>query len=268
MKSSILNNLMKSTLMMLLALSVSVGCSKKEVKQTQDKTIPADTVDVPSVTETTVYAGGTAPVDSFSQSLLETYAGRRINNPKNLRVTLDVFNVADAGKTKQYGGTFKITYEEDYNGGVRTVSGNFDSGTSIDDTKYNKTFHTGGVDKVKLFFQDNLGAIVVSIEPININDLETKFKGRVYFKNFDFGICANPPPYMPAQCNVQAPKKCWNISLGPYDCRAYMSGDSVRPDIVDLPGFGSRPSGYSGPGYQQLFTFTNMDLDAGLNVGL
>lgn len=268
MENLLRNNLMKSMLIMALALSVTVGCSKKETKKMMDKTIPADTEEIPTVTETTIYDGGTAPVDSFSQSLLETYAGRRINNPKNLRVTLDVFNVADAGKTKQYGGTFKITYEEDYNGGVRTVSGNFNSGTSIDDTKYNKTFHTGGVDKVKLFFQDNLGSIIVSIEPININDLETRYKGRVYFKNFDFGICANPPPYMVAQCNVQAPKKCWNISLGPYDCRAYMSGNSVRPDIVDLPGFGSRPSGYNGPGYQQLFTFTNMDLDKALNVGL
>jgi len=218
-----------------------------------------------------VYDGGTAPVDSFSQSLLETYAGRRINNPKNLRVTLNVFNVADSGKPAQYGdvgGGFKITYEEAITGTVRTVSGVFSAGSSIDDTKYNKYYNTGGVQKLKLFFQDNLGAIIVSIEPINVNDLDTKYKGRVYFRNFDFGLCANPPPYMPAQCNVQAPKKCWNISLGPYDCRAYMSGDSVRPDIVDLPGFGSKPSGYNGPGYQQLFTFTNMDLGKALNAGL
>lgn len=268
MEKGLLNNLMKSTLIMALALSVSVSCSKKETKQTQDKTIPEDTQDVPGVTPTTVYDGGTAPVDSFSQSLLEAYAGRRINNPQNLRVTLDVFNVADTGKTKQYGGTFKITYEESYNGGWRTVSGNFQSGTSINDTKFNKTYHTGGVDKVKLFFQDNLGSIIVSIEPINVNDLETKYKGRVYFRNFDFGVCANPPPYMAAQCNQQSSLKCWNISAGPYDCRAYLSGGSVRPDIVDLPGFGSDPDGYNGPGYQQLFTFTNMDLDKAMNVDL
>jgi hypothetical protein len=266
MKNALLNNLMKSTLVMVLALSVTVGCSKKETKK--DPTIPADTQIVPGVTPQTVYSGGTAPVDSFSQSLLETYAGRRINNPTNLRVTLDVFNVANAGSPKQYGGTFKITYEEAYNGSTRTVTGNFNSGTSIEDTKYNKTYHTGGVDKVKLFFQDSLGAIVVSVEPINVNDLETKFKGRVYFRNFDFGVCANPPPWMGSTCNVQSPAKCWNISLGPYDCRAYMSSDKVRPDIVDLPGFGSTPSGYNGPGYMQLFTFTNMDLDAALNTNL
>lgn len=267
MRTTILNQIMKSVLLMLLAMSVGIGCSKKEVKQNlQQNLIPDDTEEIEDIDETTVYQGGTAPVDSFSQSLLEEYAGRRINNPKNLRVTLDVFNVADPGKAKQYGGSFKITYEEDTHG---TVSGNFESGTSEHDTRYNKFYATGGVDqKLKLFFQDGLGSIIVSIEPIDLNDIETKYKGRVYFKNFDAGICANPPPYMLPQCNVQAPQKCWNISLGPYDCRAYLSGGSVRPDIVDLPGFGSRPSGYSGPGYKQLFTFTNMNLDAALNTNL
>lgn len=267
MKNAFLHNLLKSMLVVALAVTANVGCSKKETKSSTYNPIPEDTESVGGVGNVT-YAGGTAPVDSFSQSLLETYAGRRINSPKNLRVTLDVFNVADSGATPQYGGTFKITYEESYNGGTRTVSGNFNSGTSIHDTKYNKTYNTGGVDKVKLFFQDNLGAIIVSIEPINVNDLETKFKGRVYFRNFDFGVCSNPPPWMGATCNVQSPQKCWNISAGPYDCRAYMSGGKVRPDIVDLPGFGSDPDGYNGPGYQQLFTFTNMDLDAALNTGL
>lgn len=191
-----------------------------------------------------------------------------------MRVTLDAFNVA-SGSTPQYGGTFKITYEESCsgtsngcNGSKRTVSGNFNSGTSEYDTRYNKTYFTGGVDKVKLFFQDPMGAIIVSIEPISVNDFETKFKGTVYFRNFDLGVCSNPPPWMPPQCNVQAPQKCWNISAGPYDCRAYLSNDAVRPDIVDLPGFGSRQQGYNGDGYKVLFTFTNMDLDAALNTGL
>lgn len=269
MKNVFLSNLIKSTLIMAMALSVSVGCSKKETKGGGgDPTIPGDTTTIPG-TATITYSGGTAPVDSFSLSLLEAYAGRRINSPTNIRVTLDVFNVANTGATKQYGGTFKISYEEVYNGSTRTVTGTFNSGTSLDDTKYNKYYNTGGVEKVKLFFQDSLGGLVVSVEPINVNDLETKFKGRVYFRNFDFGVCSNPSYNMPASCNVQSPyKKCWNISEGPYDCRAYMSSGNVRPDIVDLPGFGSRPGGYNGPGYQQLFTFTNMDLNAALNVAL
>lgn len=267
MKNGLLNNLLKTTLVMALALSVTAGCSKKETKKAADNSVPADTTTIPGA-QNVSYTGGTAPVDSFSQSLLETYAGRRINNPTNIRVTLDVFNVAGTSATKQYGGSFKISYEEAYNGSTRTVTGNFQSGTSLEDTKFNKQYHTGGVDKTKLFFQDSLGAIIVSIEPISVNDLETKFKGRVYFRNFDFGVCSNPPPWMPAQCNVQSPSKCWNISLGPYDCRAYMKDGKVRPDIIDLPGFGSDPDGYNGPGYQQLFTFTNMDLDAALNTNL
>ncbi|MES2769634.1 MAG: hypothetical protein V4596_10870 [Bdellovibrionota bacterium] len=266
MKNAFLHNLLKSTLVMALALSATAGCSKKETKKAADN-IPDDTQGVDDAGNV-VYDGGTAPVDSFSLSLLETYAGRRINNPKNLRITLDVFNVANTGATKQYGGTFKISYEESYNGGTRTVSGNFNSGTSIQDTRYNKFYNTGGTEKLKLFFQDNLGAIIVSVEAINVNDLETKYKGRVYFRNFDFGVCSNPPPWMAAQCNIQSPSKCWNISAGPYDCRAYMSGKNVKPDAVDLPGYGSDPDGYNGPGYQQLFTITNLDIDEALNQGL
>lgn len=278
MKTVLKSNLYKSTLILLLALSVSVGCSKKQTKGSgADTTIPTDTQVVTGTLPT--YSGGTAPVDSFSLSTLEAYAGRRINNPQNLRVTLDVFNVADPGKTKQYGDTgvgFKIAYEETCtghtggcNGSVRTVEGRFTAGSSIEDTKYNKLYRTGGADKYKFFFQDNLGGIIVSIEAINVNDIETKYKGRVYYRNFDFGVCSNPGyDQLPPVCNVQSPSKCWNISAGPYDCRAYMNGGKVRPDIVDLPGFGSTPDGYKGPGYQQLFTFTAMDIDAALNTGL
>ena len=267
MKKVVLSNLYKSTLLLLLAVSVSVGCSKKETKgYGKDSTVPEDTQNVDGTLPS--YSGGTAPVDSFSLSTLEAYAGRRINNPKNLRVTLDVFNVANTGSTKQYGGTFKISYEEAYGSGQRTVVDSFDSDTSLRDTQYNKFYNTGGTQKLKLFFQDHLGGIIVSIEAINVNDLETKFKGRVYYRNFDFGVCANPAPWQQPYCDGQLESKCWNISEGPYDCRAYMSGGKVRPDIVDLPGFGSDPDGYNGPGYKQLFTFTNMDLDAALNTAL
>lgn len=264
MKPAVLDNLIKSSLLVVMALFVSVGCAKKETRSNNQ--IPPDTK--PVAPGQVVYSGGTAPVDSFSPSVLEAYAGRSINNPRNLRVTLDVYNVANEGQPKQYGGTFKITYEEDYNGGVRTVTGTFNSGTSIYDTTYNKYYNTGGTQKLKLFFQDSLGGLVVSIEAMNVNDLETKYKGRVYFRNFDFGVCANPVPGLPPVCNPTQPKKCWHISEGPYSCRAYLNGGQVRPDIVDLPGFGDRQYGYSGPGYQQLFTFTDMDLNAALNADL
>lgn len=270
MKNAFLHNLLKTMLVAAIAVSATVGCSKKETKSSGKK----DTVYVDGATNVNYDGTGTAPVDSYSQSLLEDYAGRRVNNPKNIRVSLDAWNVS-SGSIPQYGGTFKITYEESCsgtsngcNGSKRTVSGTFNSGASEYDTRYNKTYFTGGIDKVKLFFQDQMGGIIVSIEPIAVNDIETKFKGTVYYRNFDLGVCSKPGFWMYPQCNVQAPQKCWNISAGPYDCRAYLSGDSVRPDIVDLPGFGSKQDGYNGQGYKVLFTFTNMDLGVALDTTL
>lgn len=260
---------------MVLLLVLSIGCSKKS--STMNVPGPGNPDAVPQNPGTATcgagvtYASGatatlTLPDVSFDSSLgiyrsqiFEKYAGRLVNlgclNPA-INVNMDTFNVQDPGHTPQYGGLFKIGRVENGN----SVIGTFSSGTSIDETKFNKWYSTGGAQKLKLFFQDTSGGVIVILKQVVINDMSVTYQGDVYFRNFDFGVCANPPPWGSPQCNVQSPyKKCWDISAGPYSCRAFLSGNNVRPDIIDLPGFGDHQSGYTGPGYLKLGTFVGMD---------
>lgn len=78
MKNAFLHNLLKTMLVAAIAVSATVGCSKKETKSSGNK--DRVYVDVPN--SATYNGTGTAPVDSYSQSLFEEYAGRRVNNPK------------------------------------------------------------------------------------------------------------------------------------------------------------------------------------------
>jgi len=230
-----------------------VGCSKKE---------SSGSGAVTNNNAVTPVAGGSNTnfvPDSFA--IFNSFAGRTVVNPTGFAVNLNVFNVADPGHTAQYGGQFTISYLE--NGIQKTDT--FSSGTSVFETQYNKWATTGGSSKLKLFFQDALGGVIVILRQVVINDFTYTLQGDVYFRNFDLGICQQPPEWLPPQCQQQSGYKCWNISAGPYDCRAFLSSGNVRPDIVDAPGFGDHQGGYAGPGWQHLGTFTGLDLSTALN---
>ncbi len=256
-------NIVKQITLVAFVAVLAMGCSKKD----GGGGTPPPTNNTPNPGDGgnggtgTVTSGAVADLQIVSHATLEDYAGRRISTPSNIKVHLDVFDVTQG--SSQYGGNLKISYVE--NG--RTVTGTFSSGTSNHDTRYNKWVTTGGVQKLKLMFQDRLGAIVVIIDN-QVNDLGL-WRGEIYYRNFDFGVCANPPFYGAPICNVQSTLKCWNITAGPYDCRSFMSGDSMRPDLIDLPGYGSsyRHQGTTYPrkGFQKLGTFTNLDLANALN---
>lgn len=252
-------NMVKHITMVALLSVLAMGCSKKI--QSADPAATNTNTDTSNQNPTPT-SGAVADLQIVSHAVLEEYAGRRINTVTDVKIWIDTFDVTEG--SNQYGGVLKISYIENGN----LVTGTFDSGTSTYDTRYNKWVTTGGTQKLKLMFQDNLGAIVVEIDN-QTNDLGL-WKGDVYFRNFDFGVCANPPFYGSPVCNVQSPQKCWNITAGPYDCRSFMSGNTMSPSTVDLPGYGSTYSHqgvtYPRKGYQKLGSFYNLNVQAAINA--
>ncbi len=272
-----MKTLLKHLMLVLMVVATGVGCSKSKTKQSTQETTPniPGTGDNGGLAQNPSFvSGSTVALTPVSISRFEDFAGRYVNNITDLQINVDVFDVSSSDD--RYGGTIKMTYKE--NGVWRNPVVTFNSGTSMNDTRYNKWFTVAGKQKFKAMFQDSVGAIILVIED-STNDFGT-FNGKIYYRNFDFSVCSDPAFYQAPICNQQSSLKCWNIRTGPYDCRAYMTnvgcapddkdeyGKCMRPDIVDLPGFGSTPYGYSGAGYQLLGTFTNLDITKALNLGL
>ncbi|MBK9039787.1 MAG: hypothetical protein IPL83_11600 [Bdellovibrionales bacterium] len=67
--------------------------------------------------------------------------------------------------------------------------------------------------------------------------------GKVYFKNFGLTYAPHPPT------------RCWFVSLGPYDCRAWKTDRSVD----------TTRSIYPDSDYVELGSFAGMVLDEAFN---
>lgn len=244
----------------IMALTIGVGCAKK------DGSAPA----APAATETTPGAptipnptgpyvppttgvgqdpgnsftfGGTTDFTFENVSTYRQYTQRYINNLSeltNIKLNLNF----DRFQTK-YGGTATIRYT--YQGLV--YEGFFTGGQDAAGAKYNVWYTDSGKKVFHAFFEDFMGAIILVIDQTaSLDDgyqPGDKVGGTIYFKNFPQTGAPHPPTY------------CWYVSLGPYDCRAWKSGNAVDTYKSVHPGVND--------GYTKLGSFSNMDIDKAFN---
>lgn len=236
-------------LVMVLVAILAVSCAKKEsssnnVTSTQ-ATIPTDGTSYvpphvgPGYNPGNSF-GGTAPLSVSSLSLMGQYTGRPMYNPEQVEINLNLNKYGNS-----YGGTVRISYT-DYG---QRYEGFFTSGHSAEESKYNVWFTKSGKDVWHGFFEDYLGAIIVVID--GVTDLgdggnEAKASGSIWFKNFGYTYAPRPPAW------------CWFVSLGPYDCRAWKSGNGVNTTQAINPD----------NGYKKLGTFSDLDLEKAFNGAL
>lgn len=190
------------------------------------------------------------------QTMNEYVATHPLNNPSNFKINVNVAQV-QAGR---FGGAVSISYTDNnlnYNGvfksglGVnQTFKGMYDNGEL--ESKYNYWFNHAGKTVFSGFFEDQYGAIVITLEPLTQNPpsgndgepiLNQGYKGSVYFKNFT----TTPAPHSPYRA-------CWFTYYGPYDCRS----EVVQTKCGIAPGAAS--------GYKLLGTFTNLNVKAAFNT--
>jgi hypothetical protein len=164
---------------------------------------------------TTGYAtGSTASVTLNGSALGRMFYNSQPVHPTNVRINIDVTSNTEA---------VIISYVE--NGVLHEAAfgTQHPNNSSVSNAMYNGWVYQNGTNVWKGFFQDAYGAIVLVLDKsIAQNDgtATTILGGSVYFQNFQESAYQNP---------VQGPlKMCWEITAGPYDCRTFISGNSVN----------------------------------------
>jgi hypothetical protein len=267
-----MKDLMKNTnLVLILATTVlfAVGCSSSKSSDTTTNNLPVINGNIPgpviidpypttggtSQTQT-FYGGSTVAFQPVSLQQMNKYvATHPLNNPTDYKIRI---NLAQAGQGR-YGGTINIMYKDNgvqYDGefksgmGVNaTYKGMYDNGRLESD--YNYWFNYEGKLVFTAFFEDQYGAITITLVPQTTqtggNDAEPvisgPYKGYVYFKNFQTTF-AQHSPY----------RSCWYTYTGPYDCRSNV----IQTKCGLYPG--------AEAGYELLGTFSNVDVSAAFNI--
>lgn len=248
-------------LLLLATLVVTNGCGNKAMNNNSNNLQPYVSDGSHDTTFTINNAGATVDLTLVSVETLEAFWGRGLGDVKNVKLNVNLRNLEAAGSNiGTFGGKIQISFDEiatDVNGnatGTIGHGGNFDAGQTIYDAQFNKWY----AGDFKSFSQDSLGAVIVTIDQ-ETNDLNV-WGGHVYFKNFNFNICSSHWPYYCAPQPMRTDGslvKCWFIGGGsPYDCRSYLSNNSVRPDLVATPN----------NGYTLIGAFSNIDIKKALGI--
>jgi hypothetical protein len=217
-------------------------------------------IDPGTVSGTTITygSGSTSTFTPVSLATMNKYvATHPLNNPTNFRINVNLTQASQG----RYGGKVSISYLDNginYNGefnaglGVnQNVKGLYDNG--VLESQYNFWFHFDNKLVFSGFFEDQYGAITITLVPQNStttgsgNDAEPvitgPYKGYVYFKNFQ-NTFAGHSPY----------RSCWFVYTGPYDCRS---------NVIS-----SKGGYFPGPeaGYELLGTFSDVNINAAFNI--
>lgn len=241
----------KNTFMGILSLLIfATGCAKEKKRQSEVPPVEPPVVEVPQGPYVPPGTGpGEGPGDDWEwggsaelkiQSLgrMSEYTKRPMNNPKDIRINV---NLTKSGNG--YGGVVTISYVD--NG--RQEQGYFTSGSSEKEVQYNIWQHKDGLYAYHGFFEDFIGGLVLVIDQwVDLGDgkgPENRVGGKVYFKNFDMTYAPHPPT------------RCWFVSLGPYDCRAWKTDRGVDTTRAIYPD----------SGYLELGSFTGMKLNEAFN---
>jgi hypothetical protein len=194
--------------------------------------------------------------------VFEQYTGRIPNSPSEFKIHIDLRDVDPSVSRAVYGGTIHIGYKELTSSGsyIYPTPGTFVSGNTPTEAMYNKFVTQGGATLFKGFFEDVAGGLIIVAD--SIDDLGI-WSGKVFFKNFQ----CNRGPYDPP-CNPVKPKRCWFISIGPYDCASFKTGNLITNPSSTLYGsweiktdIRTYPEDYT-----LLGSFQNLDSQKALNI--
>ncbi len=270
-------SMIKFMALTVLSAAIATGCSKS----TSNKDAAANPAAVvPIIIDPNFPAGGdgtgagvtystgsTSTFKPVSLARMNEYVFTRpLNNPTNYKINV---NLTSPG-AGIYGGEVSISYVDNgitYNGLFKSGLGknaDFDPIKGLKyrydnnkwESEYNFWFRFNNKTNFSGFFEDEVGAIAIVLEPQSAtgggNDAEpvttTKYKGKIYFKNFldttgrpVFG----PHPYG---------RSCWFTYTGAYDCRSNV----VQTKCGLNPGVDA--------GYKLLGSFENVDVKTAFNI--
>lgn len=246
-------------LSILVLMSIgSIGCSKKAglPSAANVNTVPPSTPGTGVITN-----ANTVAFTPTSVSQLSDFAKWPLNNPTNIQIGIDLHDYGNG----RYGGIMKISYNENgQNTDIRLTTGG-----SSEEVIHNRWFIWNGKRAFHAFFEDDKpiwadvagGVILVIDESNDLGDgsIEPLVSGSVYYANFQPAAAYGYPP-------PQADKRCWFVTLGPYDCRAFLVNDTIVTTSRLYPEVRTKSaSGSDVSPYKKLGTFSNLNMNAAFN---
>jgi hypothetical protein len=261
LKKRVYMKTLKTALMMMLMVVSLIGCAKQKAYVSPEIPVDDRAEDEvpPGEEETPQYATNTVALDNVSTSTLRQFFFKNPpNNPTNIRVYVDVANDGEG-----YAGELKIQFDD--NGITRqAVVRSQHPYSNISDASLNKWFTWNGKNSFHGIYQDAYGAVVLVVDnQLSLGDGSGSaiLSGSVWFQNFGYTGASQGPQ-----------KMCWEIQIGPYDCRTFLQGgvdakydravvdtySSLYPTTKTLGG--DATSGYGGnrPNYVKLGTFSGL----------
>lgn len=243
---------MKRLTLLLAVLVMTASCGHKDEVNLNPP--PNGAVPIPP--------SGTVPVDpdaidlSTDATKLSEFAKWPLNNPTDIKLKIDLTDLGapSAGAATRYGGSLRISFQDS----GYYISSGFTTGGSQSDARYNYWMVKDGKSLFRAFFEDQgrpmkkvSGGVVLVIDESNdLGDGATDplASGSIWYLNFE-------DSYAP-----QTDKRCWFVSLGPYDCRAFLDGSgNINMGTRIFPEMRTLSTGAQ-PGYKKLGTFTNLNL--------
>ncbi|MDE0151672.1 MAG: hypothetical protein OXK80_04135 [Bdellovibrionales bacterium] len=191
------------------------------------------------------YDGVSGDIEFRGSDIMEDYrTGWRSNYPiEEGRVYVDM---SRAGNHRYYSGRIEVAYKvRQPDGSHRVVNQEFSSGYG-NDNRYNVWARFGGRLGFHAFFSDYWKGVILVIDEItNVSSERTEAdrinlknqlgSGSIWFKSFrahdnrkNHKDCYAGGAHIPKAGPGVSTKKCWFISVGPFNCQAWEAGHTVR----------------------------------------
>lgn len=192
------------------------GCTPDNGTGTGIPDAPAGTGVGTNPTETGYDSGSTAQLNTSSSTLSQMFYNSGANSPTNIRINIDI---------NRKGEEVIISYIDNGKIVEAALGSVHPYNTAVSNTRYNGWTTNGAAPVWKGFFQDQYGAVVLIIDKyLGTGDGNAQILGgSIWFQNFPEARYPSSPYYT----YQGSQKMCWDITMGPYDCRSFLVGESV-----------------------------------------
>lgn len=254
---------LRTALMMSLMVVSLIGCAKQKAYVSPPVPERGSDIAPPEDIEQPMNGTNTVALSNVSTSTLRNFFFKNPpNNPQNIRVIVEL-----GSGTSNVAGEIRVQFDD--NGVTRqAVLTSQHPYSGISDASLNKWFTYNGQQVFHGIYQDSAGSVVLVIDSMlsqGDGGGSAILGGSIWFQNFGYTNAAQGPN-----------KMCWEIQIGPYDCRTFLQGgvdarydravvsttSSLEPTTRTLGGDATNT--YNGsfggdrPKYQKLGTFSGL----------
>ncbi len=237
--------------------AIFAGCGQSNTASTSSSIFSGSCSGTGCSSNTAFTGGDTETMNITNLYALSEYAGVSVANPTDIVVNINLSEVSSSPPV--FLGEMII----EFNDGSVAHKGTFVNGTSISTWRnYSNNVSTLVGSTYRIFFEDPMGALVLTMASQTGTDTVANTTGQIWFSNFN-GAGAPNPLYQgayDADGNFYPPGYvfCWMIDIGPYDCRNFL----VPPSSIYYDSGGKS----NVPAFSLLGTLPTINLNAALGL--